>query len=219
MLIITCLGILILFVIQFVLYKKNQNGSLKKIFKSEQLLDVLKELLVIILGATVALNFTNVEEKKQTKETVMRLLEVTYSDISMQYVANEILLDNYKQERMSAQQVKYNTQYNTALFENVLNNDTVITNISPLMYSMLVNDFRNLSLFYESLEEYSDNDEYVITMISNMNSHNENIMWALEKEIKHLKGEYKEQELKDLYQEYISSKYVEIPNLENIENK
>lgn len=89
MLLITCLGIFILFIIQFILYKKKQNTGLKKFLKSEQLLDIFKELLIIILGATIALNFTNVEEKEKTKETVMKLLEVTYNDISMQYVTNE----------------------------------------------------------------------------------------------------------------------------------
>lgn len=218
MLMITYLGVLILFVIQFILYKKKQNRGLKKFLKSEQLIEILKELLVIILGATVALNFTNAEEKKQTKEVVMRLLEVVYNDMGMQYAANETLLNNYERGEMNAQQIQYNVQYNMALLENMLSNDTVITNISPLIYSMLVNDSRNLVSFYESMEENSDNEEYIITMISGMNSHNENIRWALDKEIKHLKGEYKESELEEIYQEYINSKYIEIPNLENIGN-
>lgn len=128
------------------------------------------------------------------------------------------LLSNYEQGKMSAQQIRYNVQYNVSLLENLLNNDIVVTNISPLIYSMLVNDSRNLTFFYESMEENSDNDEYIITMITGINSHNENIRWALDKEIKHLKGEYKESELEDLYQEYIKSKYVEVPNLEDIEN-
>lgn len=126
---ITCFGILMLLLIQFKIYKKNQNGHIIEFIKSEQSLEILKELLVIILGATVALNFTNIEDKNQTKKTVTKLLEVVYNDISIQYGHNESLVNIYNEKKMSAKQVKYNIQYNTTLFENILNNDTIITTL------------------------------------------------------------------------------------------
>lgn len=216
---ITCFGILMLLLIQFKIYKKNQNGHLIEFIKSEQSLEILKELLVIILGATVALNFTNIEDKNQTKKTVTKFLEVVYNDISIQYGHNESLVNKYNEKKMSAKQVKYNIQYNTTLFENILNNDTIITTVSPLIYSMLINDFRNLNNFHDAVEEQSDNEDYIITMILSMNSHNENIMWALETEIKHLEGSYTENELENLYNEYINSKYIAIPEAEIIKNE
>lgn len=172
-------------------------------------MDIVKEIIIILLSATLALNFANIEESNKTHKKVIKLLETTHCDINSQYMHNNVLLDEYNNEFIDAKILKANTMHNTALIETILDNDTVIATVSPLMFSVLTSELRNLNSFYDFLTNAEDNKN-IITMALSVKSHNETILWALDTEIKHLQKLYSEKELESLYQEYIDNKYQKI---------
>lgn len=205
MIIITIVGICILLLIQFITYTKN-NGELKTFVKSEQILDIFKEIIIILISTTLALNFASIDDNNKNCETVIKLLEVTQNDINTQYMHNTYFVDEYNNGTIDAQMLKANITKNSALIESILDNDMVMTTVSPLMYSVLISDLRNLKSFYNHLSN-AENEENIVTMALSINSHSENILWALDIEIKHLQKQYSDKDLHSLYREYIDSKY------------
>lgn len=205
MIIMTIVGIGILLLIELIIYKKS-NGKLKTFVKSKQMLDIFKEILIILISTTLALNFASIDDNNKTSETVIKLLEVTQNDINSQYMHNTYFVDEYNNGTIDAQMLKANIKNNSALIESILDNDVIMTTVSPLMYSVLINDLRTLKSFYNHLSNAED-EESIVTMALSINSHSENILWALDIEIKHLQKQYSEKELHSLYQEYIDSKY------------
>jgi len=175
----------------------------KDFIKSKQLWNVIKELLVIILGVTLAINFTSSVEKKQNKEKVITMLESVTEEIRMQYFSNSSIIGAYSKDLITSEEA-IQTEINgrTAFIENILNNDTVIATTSPIMYSIMICNVDNIndSLSRISTEEGKD----LITSVRCVNNCFENILWAIEAEIKHLQGVYSEKKLHELYIQYIS---------------
>ena len=209
MIITTLLGIVIIYIIQLLIFRKENSGTLKDYIESKQLLIITKEFLVVLLSATIALNITNVYENYKTKEKVKKLLAVAENEVEKENGLFESLLSLYEEKKMDGLTIKANCRHDSSLIESVLKNDTVLTTVSPLMYSALNNDVRNAGLCYESLSKVKD-DKNIIIAIEGMKSHNENIIWEIDSEINHLSGKISENELMTLYEDYMDSKYIRI---------
>lgn len=203
MLVISCIGMCVLFIIQFWLYKRKESAGIMSFIKSDFLLEIIKDFLIVLLGATLALNCTDYVESRQTKEFVIKLLEITRNDIAAEYAGNTFLLTRYNEGKMSAAEVKVNVQNHSELIDTVLENDTVMITMSPLMYYMILNNVRILNQFYDSLNNISEDEEFVATIVLGMNRHAENILMALDASIEHLKGNYTDQNLDSVYQAYL----------------
>ena len=65
--------------------------NFKEFIKSQQLWNVIKELLVIILGVTLAINFTSAVEERETKEKVIKMLDSIDLEIQTEYDLCKIL--------------------------------------------------------------------------------------------------------------------------------
>ena len=77
-LLFSVVGIFVLFALKYFIDKKdNANIKVKEFIVSKKFLETVTELIVIILGATIAINFTNIQEKKENKQRTIALLEAT----------------------------------------------------------------------------------------------------------------------------------------------
>lgn len=205
---VSCIGAVALFYIQFRLYKMEEHQGLKHFLNSSQLCNVIKEFLVILLGATIALNVTAFVEENATKEQVIKQLEIAANDIEREYFTNALLINLCGEPDANVKEIISNKFKNTVFFEMMLSNDTVLTTISPDLFSSMANDMYNLNYFYEEMKKSAASDDYRILMLKTINSHCENILWAIKIEIEHLRGNYSEQEVRVMRQNYYNSKYV-----------
>lgn len=65
-LLFSVVGIFVLFALKYFIDKKdNANIKVKEFIVSKKFLETVTELIVIILGATIAINFTNIQEKRK----------------------------------------------------------------------------------------------------------------------------------------------------------
>ena len=215
--IITCIVILALFIIQFIMYKKEEQKGLKHFIKSSQLWDIIKEFLIILLGATIALNATSFVEEQNDKQHVIKLLEIAESDIEQEYDRNNILIAGCEEaeENVNVIELMAHQTKRTYFFETILNNETVLAYISPAMYSIMTNSIFNINFFYEEIQKQIllRNANNISVLLKAINSECENIRWAITMEIEHLRDNYSEEELskkKDIY--YVSKYLYAMPN-------
>ena len=210
MLFITIIGCIALFIIQFVLYAKQGTCDFLLFMASEQWISVLKEFLIIVLGAVVALNTTSYYEKRKTKKTVIKLLEAAKNDMHSQYLHNNSFEKLHNEDRTSNALLKHNAMIHLDIIENILNNDVVVTTISPTIYSLLFSEIRNLNTFYGTLKSLDAQSENVIIMLKSMNSHQKAIVWELEVEIERLKGKISYKDATRKCEEFIDSRFEKI---------
>ena len=118
---ISCAGIIALFYIQFILYKMGKQKNFKEFIKSQQLWNVIKELLVIILGVTLAINFTSAVEERETKEKVIKMLDSIDLEIQTEYDLCKILREDYLAGEIDVDQLALQLTHNTAFSEIILN--------------------------------------------------------------------------------------------------
>lgn len=65
-LLFSVVSIFVLFALKYFIDKKdNANIKVKEFIVSKKFLETVTELIVIILGATIAINFTNIQEKRK----------------------------------------------------------------------------------------------------------------------------------------------------------
>lgn len=178
-----------------------ERKNFKEFLKSQQLWNISKELLVIILGVTLAINFTSAVEEKETKEKVIKMLESTTSEIKGEIDLNRFLLELYEEGKIGSKEIQNNAKSNIALIENVLTNDKVIFTMSPVMHTALINDAHNVSSQGDKIDEIEGG---ALTMVvENINRDLEKILWEIEAEIRYLRGIYTEEELTKLYALYV----------------
>jgi Mn2+/Fe2+ NRAMP family transporter len=92
-LLFSVVGIFVLFALKYFIDKKdNANIKVKEFIVSKKFLETVTELIVIILGATIAINFTNIQEKKENKQRTIALLEATKSEIEESYNLNSAFI-------------------------------------------------------------------------------------------------------------------------------
>jgi len=209
--IISCMGIIGLFYIQFRLYKAEELRGVKEFFKSRQLWEEVKEFLVIILGVTLAINFTNAVENKQTQEKVMKMLDTLTGEISAQIIMNEYFVNEYNEDKINDAELRNNAKCSTALIENILNNDTVIVTASPVMYGMMINNVDLINEFWSTVDNAQGED--LVIAIKGINNHFRNILWAIQSETEYLQGKSTQSDLKKAYNEYMRSVYTIIDNV------
>lgn len=187
------------------------NQGVKQFVKSEQLWSVIKEFLAVLLGVTLAINFTSAVEKKQTQEKVIKMLDSVTGEITAQILFNEGFLDSYNEDKISDAELRNNAKGSTALIESILNNDTVIVTTSSTMYSMMINNVDIIQDLWSSVDKASGDD--LATTIKAINTHFKNILWAIQSETKYLQGKCSEDDLKKSYNEYINTVYTLIDSI------
>lgn len=210
MLFFTIIGCFILLVIQFVLYKKDNQHNILLFFKSNMFLKVCKDLLIIFLGAIIALNLTSYTERKETLNHVIKLLETARNDVNTQYAFNTEYLHRYNQKEMDINTARANVNKHYDIIKNILENDTIITTISPLGYSMLISEVRNLDSFYDCFQNKELDEEASIIGLTAMNSTCEGITVILDIEINRLKKDYTDRETENSYNDYLNERFVKI---------
>lgn len=193
-------------------------GKIIGINKKIKLLDLVKELLIIFIGAFIALYVTNYSENMDEKEKVMKLFDIASSEISMEYAHNQYLLEQYDADSMEIGEGYYNTVNYTDVLENLMDNDIVMVTLSAEGYGRILNDMRILNDVYDRLMKLDSKDESIITYVKMMNSHCENLLYAMEVEGKYLNGQYSEKDVHTLYSDYISDKFIPINETQIEEN-
>lgn len=216
MIVATVLSIILLLIIQFLLHKNTVGRfelkweKILEFIKNIEILDLTKELLIIFIGAFIALYVTNYSENLDEKEKVIKLFNIASSEISTEYAQTQFFLEQYDAGSMEAEEVYYNINNYTGVLENLMDNDIVMVTLSAEGYARILNDLRILNDVYDRLMKLDSKNENVITYVKMMNSHCENLLFAMEIEEKYLNGQYSEKDIHTLYSDYISDKYIPI---------
>lgn len=207
-LIFTIIGIFVLFLLKYYIYNKENRGiKLKEFLISKKFCETLIELMIIVLGATIAINFTNIQEKQKDKQNAIDLLEEARFEIYESYKLNKVLIEQYDQKNIGIVQLKYNAKNNNATLRKILDNSMIIVTISSLSYRVLCNNVDNANSFYDFIARADKKDKAIYTYIRTMNSHLETIMFEIDNEILYLKGKRSEKNLKVMYNHYFNTKY------------
>jgi len=210
MYVITMAGLTILIAIQYRLFRIENTGTFRQFFKSKLMLEIIKECLILTLSVTVAINFASIQEKKQRVETVRRLLESVYTETERDYIFNSLYQQQYEKGELLPNALKSIIVNHNELLENVLQSDSVIISMSPTLYGFINNHVQIRDLAFETLNSIEDNSEQIELLVAMINSHSENILWALEKEIDHLCGKYPERALIKEVESFYAGKYIQI---------
>lgn len=114
MIVATVLSIILLLIIQFLLHKNTVGRfelkweKILEFIKNIEILDLAKELLIIFIGAFIALYVTNYSENLDEKEKVIKLFNIASSEISTEYAQTQFFLEQYDAGSMEAEEVYYN---------------------------------------------------------------------------------------------------------------
>lgn len=222
MVITTIIGCLILIIIEFILYVKDEkliikniigkNGTIicKEYIKSAVFMNGLKEFLIICLSATIALSCATYVDNKNTENKVINLLEMAKGDMSVQHNMNSHLYEQYTEGSYSMELVLANSKEHNNLIESILENDVIIITISPFSYSMLTSGVRNLESLYKCLQIENSSEEDYATVLLTINNTYEMIDFTLDLEIKRLNGTYTDEYVEKRYEEYLNERFIKI---------
>lgn len=205
------IGIVFLVILNYMIYRReNPDGKTRMFIRSKKCWETLIELIVIVLGATLAINFSDIQQARDNKEKVVLLLEASRGEVATSYLANEYWISKYETKEATLGELKYNLHYNIRTLDNLLDNDVVIITLTPISYSVFCNQIDLTNFFNKKLQESEEDDEYIYTYIKALNSHLENILFEIDNEILYLEGEYKAKEVEIKYNEFLKSKYIPI---------
>lgn len=238
--IITVIGVIALFMFQYRMFcienkkpedikngnigtQQNNNGNvatqednekIKSFFRflmSVNFLKTIIELLVIILGATIAISFTQITEKKQAQERMASLLKLAEDQITTSYKSNVHFLTRYDKGKASIGELKYNSSCETIFIEYLLENNEALTTLTPFTISVLYNNNRNAKLFYETVNKADDKDENIKIYVQSINLHLILMDVAIKDEIDYLEGRSSEEEIQKHYHEILFGEFKTIP--------
>lgn len=138
--IFSIIGVCLLFICSYASFRQgNKTSSVKSFLIDKSFRDMLIELIIVVLGVTIAINFSDVVEKRKTDSRMIELLKLGSAEVTSCYNLNEFWLSSYKEEGASLGHVKYNAQANVKTLENILNNESVMVSITPTTYVGLSN--------------------------------------------------------------------------------
>lgn len=210
-LILSIIGILGLLFLEYYIYKRdNSNIKIRQFILSNKFFEVLIELIIIVLGATIAINFSNLQEQKKDKEKSIALLKAAKVEIEESYNMNKHYISMYDEKKIGLGELKYNTSYNISTLNKIIDNDTVMVTITPLSYRIFCNNLDNANKFNTLLMKADAKDENIYRYVNAIDSHLENILFEINNEILHLKGRSTEKNLEKKYSSYIKLKYKRI---------
>ena len=193
---VTCIGAIALFYIQFKLYKAKQNQGIKQFIKSKELLEILRESLLVILSVTLALNLTGYIETKQTQEKVIKILDGISLEIEREASLSRGLKYDYETGHIDMEQLALSLSHNTAFSENMLTKDIVIAVMSPSMHSTISNNIHDINRVHEAIIAGQISDTRILTALEILEGICERTQEAIDKEKLYLQGKLSEEELK-----------------------
>ena len=225
---ITSFGIVVLFVLNYCLFflenrnsEKNNSESkslkgkksrkliiIKKYFRSENFLRTIIDLLVIILGATIAINFSEFQEKRHDKEQIATLLNLARQQIENEIMANEVSIEIYEESSNDLDELKYNMSYDISVIELILNNSDVLNTLTPYTISSLLSLKRNTDRFYKSIIEANHTDNNIPIYVKGLISQLQDMEKVIGFEIDYLEGKTSIKSIEERTQELIFSKYL-----------
>ena len=210
-LILSIIGIFGLLFLEYYIYKRdNSNIKIRQFILSNKFFEVLIELIIIVLGATIAINFSNLQEQKKDKEKSIALLKAAKVEIEESYNMNKHYISMYDEKKIGIGELKYNTSYNISTLNKIIDNDTVMVTITPLSYRIFCNNLDNANKFNTLLMKADAKDENIYRYVNAIDSHLENIIFEINNEIFNLKGRSTEKNLEKKYSSYIKLKYKRI---------
>ena len=159
---LSIIGIVSLVILNYMIYsRENPNAKIIWFVRSVQCWETLVELIVIVLGATLAINFSDMQSERENKEKVISLLEASRGEVGDSYAVNEYWISMYDANEATLGELKYNASYNIRTLDNILDNDVVIITLTPMSYSVFCNQIDLAGDFNEKIQEAENNDEYI----------------------------------------------------------
>lgn len=211
---------IVLIIIQIFLYKKEisdikiEKKNIIDIIKKLKFLELLKEVLIIFFGAFVAICITDFSENSSHKNNVIKFIDIANNEINNEHKFNQYFISQFEDGKMTVSEVFYNSVNYANVLENLMNDSMVMEILSSVSYTRILNDMRIHNDTYRNLKELNPDDKLVITYIKMMDSHCENLLYSIQIEQKYLAGDYTEDQLQSLYQEYLEDKYIKIDESE-----
>lgn len=164
-------GICFLFIFSYFNYKQeNAEASVKAFLKNKAFRDMAIGLISVILGVTIAINFSDVLEKNENNSRMIELLRLGANEIVNYYEHNESLLSEYKDGNMPIEKVKSKVMASTKTLENILINESVMVSLSPTTYVGLSNHIYLVNQFYSKLQEVQNDDREIAVCVVVMHS-------------------------------------------------
>lgn len=109
-LILSIIGIFGLLFLEYYIYKRdNSNIKIRQFILSNKFFEVLIKLIIVVLGATIAINFSNLQEQKKDKEKSIALLKAAKVEIEESYNMNKHYISMYDEKKIGLGELKYNT--------------------------------------------------------------------------------------------------------------
>ena len=173
---------------------KEKEKSLFDFLTSADFSKAVIDLLVIILGATIAINITDLHEKKQTKEQVVQLLDLARKQAENNIELNEETLQSFKELRVEIGDLKDSVAYEVSMTELVIENNDVVITLTPVTISTLTSAINVINDVCKKIDETDDPDKILNTYIPKINEQLTIMKEAAKIEIDYLEGRCSKQE-------------------------
>lgn len=178
---------------------KEKEKSLFDFLTSADFSKAVIDLLVIILGATIAINITDLHEKKQTKEQVVQLLDLARKQAENNIELNEETLQSFKELRVEIGDLKDSVAYEVSMTELVIENNDVVITLTPVTISTLTSAINVINDVCKKIDETDDPDKILNTYIPKINEQLTIMKEAAKIEIDYLEGRCSKQEAGERY--------------------
>jgi hypothetical protein len=180
---------------------KEKKNSLFDFLTSADFSKAVIDLLVIILGSTIAINITDLHEKKQTKEQVVQLLDLARKQAENNIELNEETLQLFKELRVEIGELKDSVAYEVSMTELVIENNDVVITLTPVTISTLTSAINGINDACKKIEETDDPNEILNIYIPIINDQLTIMKEAARIEIDYLEGRCSKKEVGERYGE------------------
>ncbi len=211
-------GICLLFWCSYANYRQgNAKKDVKSFLMDKAFRDTLIGLISVVLGVTIAINFSDVLEKRENSVKMKELLKLGSKEIITSYKDNESLLAEYLDGSISTEKVKLKAKARTKTLENILINESVMVSLSPTTYVGLSNHIDIVNQLFSEIQDAQNDDREIAVSLAAVDGSFEAIIFLVNNEIQHLEGKLSEKEVYQKYIDYYNETYGELENSESLD--
>lgn len=185
--------------------KREEKISVKKILKGyikgEKFWKNVTEILIIVLGVTLATQVNDKHEKSKQKDKLVDLLQASQNEIEASLSFNNCFCELYENDKVTITFLK-NADCTLNTLEKIVENDDMIINMSSVSYSTFCNYIDLAYGSYKAIKEADNEDETILLEMKGLCKEQELLLFQIHNEIAYLSGEYTLGELRERTAEY-----------------
>lgn len=203
--VVVCLALL--FIAIYYYLSEDGNHSLRGFFSSSTFRDIIVEVLSVVLATTLAISCALQSDKQADADYTVALLSQERLAIDEQRYLDEAFLKLYEDGEMTLGELCANLKCDSSQIEYLLQNDTVVSCISPTTYLYFSDAKGVLDSCSKSIQQQENNPEVYLAVTKTAHKWLVMTTKMIDKEIEYQKGTYTAEDVRVYEQSLIHENF------------